>query len=179
MSPLNTGGRRGCVLAAPFLDTCKCEVGSALGRDRTLACIFVARRANHYAKVILGRVVNTTRCGAYDDNHSVTNLVFAIDAVILAESLEVLMMARVDRPFELQPGLLVVLHETLQILQVCAKDVKTLENFIFLGSVVHNNDESLRAVFRWIALTYTAIWTRSAQVNNGDLITCAACQRFE
>ncbi|KAG0712241.1 hypothetical protein GWK47_018914 [Chionoecetes opilio] len=42
---------------------------------------------------VLGKVVDQSDCGAYLGNTNITDLVFADDAVIFAESLEVLVMA--------------------------------------------------------------------------------------
>ena len=42
---------------------------------------------------VLGRVVDQSHCGASVSNKKITDLVFADDAVIFAQSLEVLVMA--------------------------------------------------------------------------------------
>ena len=46
-----------------------------------------------YGLGILGRVVDQSHCGASVSNTKITDLVFVDDAVIFAESMEVLMMA--------------------------------------------------------------------------------------
>ena len=43
---------------------------------------------------VLGRVVEQSHCGASVSNNGITDLIFADDAVIIAESLEVLVIAR-------------------------------------------------------------------------------------
>ena len=62
--PVNTGVRQGCVLAPSLFDTCM--------------------------DWVLGRVEEQSPCGASVGNTEITYLVFADDAVIFAESLEVL-----------------------------------------------------------------------------------------
>ena len=47
----------------------------------------------HCMDWVLGRVVEQSHCGASVDNTEITDLVFADDAAIFAESLEVLVMA--------------------------------------------------------------------------------------
>ena len=49
---------------------------------------------------VLGRVVEESHCGASVDNTKVTDLVFADDAAIFAESVEVLVMDTEHRPEE-------------------------------------------------------------------------------
>ncbi|KAG0729200.1 (E3-independent) E2 ubiquitin-conjugating enzyme UBE2O [Chionoecetes opilio] len=65
--PVNTGVRQGCVLAPSLFNTCM--------------------------DWVLGKVVYQSDCGASLGNTKITDLVFADDAVIFAESLEVLVMA--------------------------------------------------------------------------------------
>ncbi|KAG0721849.1 Mitochondrial ribonuclease P protein 1 [Chionoecetes opilio] len=65
--PVNTGMRQGCVLASSLFNTCM--------------------------DWVLGKVVDQSDCGASLGNTKITDLVFADDAVIFAESLEVLVMA--------------------------------------------------------------------------------------
>ena len=65
--PVNTAVRQGCVLAPSLFNTC---------RDWVLV-----------------RFVKQSHCGASVGNIEITDLVFAYDAVIFAQSLEVLVMA--------------------------------------------------------------------------------------
>ncbi|KAG0719065.1 Retrovirus-related Pol polyprotein from type-1 retrotransposable element R2 [Chionoecetes opilio] len=65
--PVNTGVRQGCVLAPSLFNACM--------------------------DWVLDKVVNQSDCGASVGNTKITDLVFADDAVIFAESLEVLGMA--------------------------------------------------------------------------------------
>ena len=64
---VHTGVRQGYVLAPSLFNTCMDS--------------------------ILGRVVDQSHCGASVGNTKITDLVFADDAVIFAESLNVLVMA--------------------------------------------------------------------------------------
>ena len=63
--PVNKGVRQGCMLAPSLFNTC-------------MDCV-------------LGRVVEQSHCGASVGNTEITDLVFADDAAIFAESLEVLL----------------------------------------------------------------------------------------
>ncbi len=65
--PVNSGVRQGCVLAPSLFNTCM--------------------------DWVLGKVTDQSHYGASVGNSKVSNLVFADDAVILAESLDVLVMA--------------------------------------------------------------------------------------
>ena len=64
---VNTGVRQGCVPAPSLFNTC--------------------------TDWVLGRVVEQSHCGASVGNSKITDLVFADDAAIFAESLEVLVKA--------------------------------------------------------------------------------------
>ena len=64
--PVNTGMRQGRVLAPLLFNTCM--------------------------DWVLGRVVDQSNCGAFVDNTKITDVVFADDAAIFIESLEVLVM---------------------------------------------------------------------------------------
>ena len=64
---MNTGVRQGCVLAPSLFNTCM--------------------------DWVLGRGLGQSHCGASVGNTNITGLVFADDAVIFAESLEILVMA--------------------------------------------------------------------------------------
>ena len=70
--PVNTGVRQGCVFAPSLFNTC----------------------------MVLGRVVEQSHCGASVSNTEIRDLVFADDAAIFAESLEVLVMALESRGTE-------------------------------------------------------------------------------
>ena len=64
---MHTGVRQGCVLAPLLFSTCM--------------------------DWVLGNVVDQSHCGASVGNTKITELVFADDAVIFAESLKILAMA--------------------------------------------------------------------------------------
>ena len=154
-SPVNTGVRQGCVLAPSLFNTCM--------------------------DWVLGRVVEQSHCGASVGNTKITDLVFADDAAILAESLEVLVMAlEALHEEEVKPsGLKVscaktkvqvfggVLDETvLQSVHACGENIEILKSFTYLGSVViHNDGGSSQEVTRRIGLAHgvmdslnTSIW---------------------
>ena len=116
---------------------------------------------------VLDRVVDQSHCGASIGNTRVTDLVFADDAVILAESLEVLVMALEALHEEAKPlGLKVswaktkaqvfggLLDDTVQSVRVCGENVEILESFTYLGSVVHNDGGSRQEVLRRIGLAH-------------------------
>ena len=96
-----------------------------------------------------------SHCGASVGNTKITDLVFADDAAILAESLKVLVMAlEALHEEEVKPsGLKVscaktkvqvfggVLDETvLQSVHACGENIEILKSFTYLGSVVIHND---------------------------------------
>ena len=106
--PVNTGVRHGCVLAPSLFNTCM--------------------------DWVLGRV-EQSHCGASVGNIKITDLVFADDAAIFAESLEVLVMALEALHEEVRPlGLNVswaktkvqvfggVLDETVQSVHACGEN---------------------------------------------------------
>ena len=139
--PVNSGVRQGCVLAPSLFNTCM--------------------------DWVLGRVVDQSHCGASVGNTKVTDLVFADDAVLLAESLEVLVMALEALHEEAKPlGLKVswtktkvqafggLLDDTVQSVYACGEDIEVLESFTYLGSAVHNNGGSGQEVTRRIGLAY-------------------------
>ena len=139
--PVNAGVRQGCVLAPSLFNTCM--------------------------DWVLGRVVDQSHCGASVGNTMVTDLVFADDAVILAESLEVLVLALETLHEETKPlGLQVswtktkvqvfggLLDETVQSVHACGEDIEILETFAYLGSVVHNSGGSRHEVLRRIGLAH-------------------------
>ncbi len=139
--PLNSGVRQGCVLAPSLFNTCM--------------------------DWVLGKVADQSHCGASVGNTTVGDLVFADDAVILAELLEVLVMALEILHEEAKPlGLEVswtktkvqefggLLDDTVQSVHACGEDIEVLESFTYLGSLVHNNGRSDQEVIRRIGLAY-------------------------
>ena len=139
--PVNSGVRQGCVLAPSLFNTCM--------------------------DWVLGKVADQSHCGASVGNSKVTDLVFADDAVILAESLEVLVMALEVLHEEAKPlGLEVswtktkvqafggLLDDTVQSVHACGEDIEILESFTYLGSVVHNSGRSDQEVIRRVSLAY-------------------------
>ena len=139
--PVNSGVRQGCVLAPSLFNTCM--------------------------DWVLGRAVDRSHCGASVGNTKVTDLVFADDAVIFAESLEVLVMALDALHEEAKPlGLQVswtktkvqvfggLLDETVRSVHACGEDIEILDSFTYLGSVVHNNGGSRQEVLRRIGLAH-------------------------
>ncbi len=108
----------------------------------------------------------------------VGDLVSADDAVILAESLDVLVRALEILHEEAKHlGLEVswaktkvhslggLLDDTVQSVHACGEDIEVLESFTYLGSVVHNSGRSDQEVIRRIGLAYgvmdslnTSIW---------------------
>ena len=102
---------------------------------------------------ILGRVVDQSHCRASVGNTKITDVVFTDDAVIFAESLEVLMMALEALHEETKPlGLPAswsktkvqvfgdLLDETVQSTHACDENIDILDSFSYIGNVVHNND---------------------------------------
>ncbi|KAG0712322.1 hypothetical protein GWK47_018747 [Chionoecetes opilio] len=90
--------------------------------------------------LVLGKVVDQSDCGASFGNAKITDLVFADDAVIFTESLEVLVMALGALHEEAKPlGLGVsrlktkvqvfggLLDETVQSVHACDEDIEILE----------------------------------------------------
>ena len=135
--PLHTRVRQGCILAPSFFNTCM--------------------------DWVLSRVVNESHCGASVGNTKITDLVFADDTVIFAESLEVLVMVlealheeakplgfQVSWPKSKVQVFGVLLDETVQCIHACDEDIDILDSFKYLGSVVHNNCGSRQEVLRWI-----------------------------
>ncbi|KAG0728096.1 putative protein in type-1 retrotransposable element R1DM [Chionoecetes opilio] len=148
--PVNTGVRQGCVLAPSLFNACM--------------------------DWVLDKVVDQSDCGASVSNTKITDLVFADDAVIFAESLEVLVMALEALHEEAKPlGLEVswlktkvqvfgdLLDEAVQSVHACGEDIEILESFTYLGSAVHNDGGSRQEVLRRIGIA-TVLWTRSAGV---------------
>ena len=135
--PVNSGVRQGCVLAPSLFNTCM--------------------------DWVLGGAVDRSRCGADIGNTRITDLDFADDAVIFAESLEVLVLAlealhEGAKPLGLQVSWIKtkiqvfgnLLDEAVSSVQVCAESVDILDSFTYLGSVVHNDGGSSHEVLRRI-----------------------------
>ncbi|KAG0724373.1 putative uncharacterized transposon-derived protein F52C9.6 [Chionoecetes opilio] len=111
-------------------------------------------------------------------NTKFTDLVFADDAIIFAESVEVLAVALEALHEEAKPlGLEVswlktkvqvfggLLDETVQSVHACGEDIEILETFTYLGSTVHNDGGSRQEVLRRIGIAHgimdslsTSIW---------------------
>ena len=73
---------------------CGCERGSYPASFlRIQGCVLAPSLFNTSMDLVLGRVVNQSHCGAPVSNTKNTDLVFANDAVIFAESLKALVMA--------------------------------------------------------------------------------------
>ena len=150
--PVEAGVRQGCVLAPSLFNTCM--------------------------DWILGKAVDQSLCGASVGNTKITDLVFADDAVILAESLDVLAMALEVLHEEAKPlGLRVswtktkvqafggLLDDTVESVHTCGENIEVSERFTYLGSVVHNDGGSGQEVNRRIGLAHgvmdslnTSIW---------------------
>ena len=149
--PVNSGVRQGCVLAPSLFNTCM--------------------------DWVLGKVVDQSHCGASVGNTKISDLVFADDAVLLAESLDVLVMALEVLHEESKPlGLKVswtktkvqafggLLDDTVQSVQACGEDIEVLESFTYLGSVVHNNGGSGQEVTRRIGLAHGVMNSLNASI---------------
>ena len=137
--PVNTGVRQGCVLAPSLFNTCMDWVPN--------------------------RVVKESHCGASIGKIEITDFVFADDAAIFTESLEVLVMALETLQEEVKPlGFKVswaktkvqvfegVLDETVQSVYACG--IEILKNFTYLGSVVHKDDGLSQEITRRIGLAH-------------------------
>ncbi|KAG0713853.1 hypothetical protein GWK47_015271 [Chionoecetes opilio] len=116
---------------------------------------------------VLDKVVDQSDCGASVGNTKITDLVFADDAVIFAESLEVLVMAlealhEEAKPLELEVSWLKtkvqvfgdLLDEAVQSVHACGKDIEILESFTYLGSAVHNDGGSRQEVLQQIGIAH-------------------------
>ncbi|KAG0728970.1 Exportin-6-B [Chionoecetes opilio] len=122
-------------------------------------------------------VVDQSDCGASVGNTKITDLVFADDAVIFAESLEVLVMALEALHEEAKPlGLEVswlktkvqvfgdLLDEAVQSVHACGKDIEILESFTYLGSAVHNDGGSRQEVLRRIGIAHGVMDSLSGSI---------------
>ena len=103
---------------------------------------------------VIGRVVEQSHCGHLSATE-ITDLVFADDTAIFAESLKVLVMALEALHEEAKLlGLHIswaktkvqvfkgLLDETVQSVHTCGEDIEILEKYTYLGSVVHNSGGS-------------------------------------
>ncbi len=125
--PVTAGVRQGCVLAPTLFNVCM--------------------------DWVLGRTVDGSSCGASVGDIKVTDLDFADDAVIFAETLGVVELALETLSEESKPlGLAVSWAKTKAIdfgnflgreqqsVHTCGEDIEILERFSYLGSAVHNTD---------------------------------------
>ena len=116
---------------------------------------------------VLGRSVEGSSCGTSIGNFKLTDLDFADDAVIFAETLEVLELALEALHEETKPlGLKVswtktkiqdfgnLLAPDTQSVHVCGEDIEVVESFTYLGSAVHNTMESCGEVNRRLGMAY-------------------------
>ncbi|KAG0718569.1 Sphingomyelin phosphodiesterase 3 [Chionoecetes opilio] len=149
--PVNTGVRQGCVLAPSLFNACM--------------------------DWVLDKVVDQSNCGASVGNTKITDLVFADDAVIFAESLKVLVMALEALHEEAKPlGLEVswlktkvqvfgdLLDEAVQSVHACGEDIEILESFTYLGSAVHNDGGSRQEVLRRIGIAHGVMDSLSGSI---------------
>ncbi|KAG0716601.1 LINE-1 reverse transcriptase [Chionoecetes opilio] len=149
--PVNTGVRQGCVLAPSLFNACM--------------------------DWVLDKVVDQSDCGASVGNTKITDLVFADDVVIFAESLEVLVMALEALHEEAKPlGLEVswlktkvqvfgdLLDEAVQSVHACDEDIEILESFTYLGSAVHNDGGSRQEVLRRIGIAHGVMDSLSGSI---------------
>ncbi|KAG0720330.1 putative uncharacterized transposon-derived protein F52C9.6 [Chionoecetes opilio] len=143
--------RQGCVLAPSLFNTCM--------------------------DWVLDKVVDQSDCGASLGNIKITDLIFADDAVIFAESLEVLVMALEALHQEAKPlGLEVswlktkvqvfgdLLDEAVQSVHACGEDIEILESFTYLGSAVHNDGGSRQEVLRRIGIAHGVMDSLSGSI---------------
>ncbi|KAG0723422.1 Transposon TX1 uncharacterized protein [Chionoecetes opilio] len=149
--PVNTGVRQGCILAPSLFNACM--------------------------DWVLDKVVDQSDCGASVGNTKITDLVFADDAVIFAESLEVLVMALEALHEEAKPlGLEVswlktkvqvfgdLLDEAVQSVHACGEGFEILKSFTYLGSAVHNDGGSRQEVLRRIGIAHGVMDSLSGSI---------------
>ncbi|KAG0723224.1 putative protein in type-1 retrotransposable element R1DM [Chionoecetes opilio] len=147
--PVNTGVRQGCVLTPSLFNACM--------------------------DWVLDKVVDQSYCGASVGNTKI--LIFADDAVIFAESLEVLVMVLEALHEEAKPlGLEVywlktkvqvfgdLLDEAVQFVHACGEDIEILESFKYLGSAVHNDGGSRQEVLRRIGIAHGVMDSLSGSI---------------
>jgi hypothetical protein len=135
--PVNTGVRQGCVLAPSLFSACM--------------------------DWIFGRVSDHTGIGASFGNVKITDLDFADDAVIFAETLDGLTSALETLSEEAEPlGLRVswiktkvqvfvdLLDAAVQSVPACGENVEVVERFTYLGSDIHVSGSSAAEIGRRI-----------------------------
>ena len=141
---VQTGVRQGCVLAPSLFSTCM--------------------------DWIMDRVVYGSRCGVSFGEVRITDLDFADDAVIFAETLDVLTGALETLSEEAEPlGLRVswvktkiqefgsILDAAMKSCRVEGQKVEIVEKFTYLGSVVHGSTSCEAEVARRLGLAYGAM----------------------
>ncbi|KAG0716212.1 putative uncharacterized transposon-derived protein F52C9.6 [Chionoecetes opilio] len=140
-------------------------------------CVLAPSLFNACMDWVLDKVVDQSDCGASLGNTKITDLVFADDAVIFAESLEVLVMALEALHEEAKPlGLEVswlktkvqvfgdLLDEAVQSVHACGEDIEILESFTYLGSAVHNDGGSRQEVLRRIGIAHGVMDSLSGSI---------------
>ncbi|KAG0712996.1 TBC1 domain family member 16 [Chionoecetes opilio] len=140
-------------------------------------CVLAPSLFNACMDWVLDKVVDQSDCGASVGNTKITDLVFADDAVIFAESLEVLVMALEALHEEAKPlGLEVswlktkvqvfgdLLDEAVQSVHACGEDIEILESFTYLGSAVHNDGGSRQEVLRRIGIAHGVMDSLSGSI---------------
>ena len=139
--PISSGVRQGCVLAPTLFNTCM--------------------------DWIMGHVVDQSHCGTSIGEFRVTDLDFADDVAIFAETLEVLIGAldafhNTAGPLGLKISWIKtkiqafggLLDDAVQSVQVHGENVEVVDRFTYLGSVVHSNGDSAVEVNRRLGLAY-------------------------
>ena len=119
---------------------------------------------------IMDRVVDGSGCGASFGEVRITDLDFADDAVIFAETLDVLTEALETLSEEAEPlGLRVswvktkiqefgsILDAAMESCRVAGEEVEIVEKFTYLGSVVHSSTSCEAEVARRLGLAYGAM----------------------
>ena len=142
--PVHTGVRQGCVLAPSLFSACM--------------------------DWIMGQVTEKTSCGASFGEVQVTDLDFADDAVIFAETVDALTEALEALSEESEPlGLRVswiktkiqafgdILDAAVESLSVAGENVDVVETFTYLGSVVHRSTSCEAEVNRRLGLAMGAM----------------------
>ena len=122
--PVVTGVRQGCVLAPTLFSTCM--------------------------EWILGRMSERAICGASFENVKISDVDFADDAVILVETLDILLGAlevlnEESAPLELRvfwvktkiQAFNDILDAAILSVPVCGEDVEVVERLTYLGSDIH------------------------------------------
>ena len=139
--PVETGVRQGCVLAPSLFSTCM--------------------------DWIMGKVVESTGCGASFGEVEITDLDFADDAVIFAEAVDVLSEALETLSEEAEPlGLRVswiktkiqafgdLMDAAVGSVPVRGENVEVVDKFTYLGSVIHSSSECGADVDRRLGLAW-------------------------